>query len=122
MQRHKWIFRPLLTIHERDEHQNTPNQKANDLRRLPSKSRPSKLETKKKHQSHSQNGDDAKPVYGFDAVPKRRLRVVYIEEEEQQEKGQAGDGKIAPKAPTPRCKIAEDAYNRQALTFKRRTK
>ncbi|KAL8940612.1 MAG: hypothetical protein Q9216_002725 [Gyalolechia sp. 2 TL-2023] len=89
--------------HETPKHDETDH-----LGRVPREGCATKIETQQQHDGKTNNGDASKPIDSFHAIGHARLRIVDIQEEEDENESQSGAREIDPEDPTPRCELGEN--------------
>ena len=92
---HERIFRDLpLDDEEEGNCRGSADDQGECVGTVPRMRDAASLKTEKKHHHSSDNGDNTEPVDGFDTGNKRRLGCLYLQEEDEQEKGSAVEREI----------------------------
>lgn len=106
----------MLHEEEQPNGDGTKNNETNDGRRFPGERDTAKLQTKEEHNGARYHGQGAQPVHGLQSLPKRCLRGVHIQDEEDDEEGESVERQVDVKAPSPADILRESASHDRAHT------
>lgn len=110
LQRHQRIPRqPPLAHDEKHTHQAAEHDQADDLGRIPREGGAAEVQAQQQHDGQPDDGQAPEPVDGFDAVGDGGFGVVHVEEEEDEQEGEAGAREVDPEDPAPGDELGEYA-------------